>query len=291
MNGYLLSKVTDPLSVITAIDNKVKFPESTCAITIDYYINMVNFFRSLVFNVNSNYELLNMIRINSNSKDRITLLKIFRRVVSPILDTESSKKINTISTQSLINAYGESFKDFNLLRDQMKSITECEIKILANLLAEYDGRGASGYELTRLFFNWFVTKFPFLKINGPIGAGKDIEFRDVFNDFHEKLPCDFVIYDQNLNPIAVGFARYDSTRGGSQSDDRTSGNTLKVEKISGFCDQNGIDLKIIFLSDGPGLSHRDTWYETVQLDHRWGGRVRVTTLKTLDYVVTREWLL
>lgn len=292
MSGYLLSKVTDPLSVITAIDNKIKFPESTQSYKIDFYIDEIIFFRELVSKVKSNDELLKLIRSKCNKADsRITLLKIFRRVVCPVLDTEASKKINTISTQDLIDTYGVNFKDFNLLKTQMEAMSVCETEILANLLAEYDGRGLSGYELTRLFFNWFSENFSFLTIRGPIGAGKDIEFKDVFYDFQEKLPCDFVIYDQNQNPIAVGFARYDSTRGGSQSDDRTSGNSLKVEKISKFCDQKGLDLKIIFLSDGPGLSHKDTWYETVELDNRWDGRVRVTTLKTLNDVVTSEWLL
>lgn len=46
--------------------------------------------------------------------------------------------------------------------------------------------------------------------------------------------------------LAVGFARYDSTRGGAQSDDRTGGNSNKVDKIKRYCEKSNKKLKIIF---------------------------------------------
>ena len=48
-------------------------------------------------------------------------------------------------------------------------------------------------------------------------------------------------------------------------------------------------IKVLFVSDGPGLAHRDTWEETLSLDESWDDNVRVTTLKTLEEV-THNWL-
>ena len=105
-----------------------------------------------------------------------------------------------------------------------------------------------------------------------------------------RFPCDFVIRDKQSNKIlAVGFSRYDSTRGGAQSDDRTGGNAQKVSKLREHCLATGEVIKVLFVSDGPGLAHRDTWEETLSLDESWDDNVRVTTLKTLEEV-TLNWL-
>ena len=56
-------------------------------------------------------------------------------------------------------------------------------------------------------------------------------------------------------PEAVGFARYDSTRGGAQSDDRTGGNTSKVYAIRDFCNDAQREIRVIFLADGP-ITHK-----------------------------------
>lgn len=90
--------------------------------------------------------------------------------------------------------------------------------------------------------------------------------------------------------LAVGFARYDATRGGAQSDDRTGGNWAKVEKARQFCSKTGRAFRILFLADGPGLSHNDTWKEACDIDGEWNGNVRVATLKLAQMRVTREWL-
>ena len=49
-------------------------------------------------------------------------------------------------------------------------------------------------------------------------------------------------------------------------------------------------IRIVFLADGPGLAHKDTWDEAVKLDGSWDGRVRVTTLKLADHRLTVDWL-
>ena len=57
----------------------------------------------------------------------------------------------------------------------------------------------------------------------------------MYPDFKGSFPCDFVIKRfGDAEVLAVGFARYDSTRGGAQSDDRTGGNANKVEKAKTF---------------------------------------------------------
>lgn len=157
---------------------------------------------------------------------------------------------------------------------------------LSCLLAEYDKRGASGYQLTDLLFDELERLYPNIEVLGPRGAGKDIELNTVYPSFMGgRFPCDFVIRDKQSNKIlAVGFSRYDSTRGGAQSDDRTGGNAQKVSKLREHCIATGEIIKVLFVSDGPGLAHRDTWEETLSLDESWDDNVRVTTLKTLEEV-------
>ena len=70
--------------------------------------------------------------------------------------------------------------------------------------------------LTDLFFSWFEGKFPDFSIDGPRGAGSDIELSSIFPDFSGGYPCDFIIEDENDKVVAGGFARYDSTIGGAQ---------------------------------------------------------------------------
>ena len=222
----------------------------------------------------------------------MALLKMFRRCVSPVLDTETTKKIRKVSTQSLIDNYGDTFKDIGLLQSQFRSLSN-ELKFaLAVLIGEYDSRGQSGYLLTTMFFNWFEESFvKRYEIEGPRTAGRDIELSELFSDFTGAFPCDFVIRRYSGGEVlAVGFARYDSTRGGAQSDDRTSGNANKVEKAKAFQRVLPKRLKLIFLADGPGLIHHDTWEEACALDGRWNGRVRVMSLKLAPTRLTPEWL-
>lgn len=163
---------------------------------------------------------------------------------------------------------------------------------LTSLIGEYDDRGKQGYILTDLFFTWFEDKFSnIFTIEGPRGAGKDIQLSSVFEDFDSDYACDFIIRDhQTQSVLAVGFARYDSTRGGSQSDDRTGGNNDKVMKAHEFNGSDENQFKVLFLSDGPGLTHKDTWEEACLLDGKLNDRVRVSTLKLADHRILESWL-
>jgi hypothetical protein len=287
-----LNTISDPHSVITAIESGLRFPE-VVPIMREKYEEAIRQFASMVAASESSGELLGRIRTPQIPADRrMALLKIFRRCVSGVCDTEATKKITTISTQSLVDNYGSTFKPINKLKEQFADLTDVFISVLAVSIGEYDNRGQQGYVLTGQFFDWFEEHFKdHLTIEGPRGAGPDVELSTCIPGFEGSCPCDFVIrkcLDRSV--VAVGFARYDSTRGGAQSDDRTGGNSGKVYMIREHCMRIRKPLRILFLADGPGLAHNDTWREAVNLDGMWDGNVRVTTLKLADQRVTREWL-
>lgn len=293
MSLSFMRNVRDVDSIITAIDNIIRFPEALDN-QINIYYSHVELFREYIRLSSSSAELLDRIRADKiDSKTRMSLLKLFRRCVSPVLDTEKTKKIRSVSTNSLVLNFGHTFKPIELLKKQFSGMSNDYKSALCALLGEYDTRGSSGYVLTGIFFDWFNDKFSReMIIEGPRGAGRDIELNTLFSEFEGQYPCDFVIRNKSTQEaLAIGFARYDSTRGGAQSDDRTGGNAHKVLKARQFCEKTNDSIRIIFLSDGPGLSHGDTWEETCSLDGSWLDHVRVTTLKTADLRITRSWLL
>lgn len=291
-NQNFLRTISDVSKIITPIDSTIRFPE-ILEILYEKYADSIETFCQLIRDSDSSGEVLHKIRQpNRNADERMALLKMYRRCVSPVLDTETTKKIKKISTQMLIEAYGPTFKPIAKLKSQFDELSPESRFALAALIGEYDTRGQSGYQLTGLFFDWFEDHFDKLyQIEGPRGAGRDIELSSLYPDFKGAFPCDFVIRrcsDQEI--VAIGFARYDSTRGGAQSDDRTGGNANKVEKAKAFDAFTATKLKMIFLSDGPGLMHGDTWEEACQLEGQWDGRVRVITLKLAPKRITTEWL-
>ncbi|MEH2112618.1 hypothetical protein [Nostoc sp.] len=287
-----LRTISDVSKIITPIDSTIHFPE-ILEVLIEKYSGAIETFCQLIKDCDSSEEILRQIRQAERDPDeRMALLKMYRRCVSPVLDTETTKKIKKISTEMLIEAYGLTFKPISKLKQQFENMSPEFRFALAALVGEYDTRGQSGYELTTLFFDWFTTYFQdnYL-IEGPRGAGRDIELSTLYPAFKGTFPCDFVIRRVFDNEVAaIGFARYDSTRGGAQSDDRTGGNANKVEKAKAFDALTPTKLKMIFLSDGPGLMHKDTWEEACELDGQWGGRVRVVTLKLALKRITPDWL-
>jgi hypothetical protein len=287
-----LGTITDAHSVITAIESGLRFPE-VVPVMRERYEAAVRQFATLVAASPNSGNLLERIRTPKiDAERRMALLKIFRRCVSGVCDTEATKKITSISTRSLVDNYGSTFKPISKLREQFADLNEVFISVLAVSIGEYDNRGQQGYVLTGQFFDWFEEQFKGqLTIEGPRGAGPDVELSSVVPDFSGSCPCDFIVRKKGAkNVVAVGFARYDSTRGGAQSDDRTGGNAGKVYMISEYCKPPRKPLRILFLADGPGLAHNDTWREAVSLDGSWDGNVRVTTLKLAGQRVTLQWL-
>lgn len=292
MTSYF-SQIADPHSVVTAIDSGVTFPEFLPQ-RVNSYQAEIQLFCQLIQESSSSAELLERIRTpRAFSADmRMSLLKLFRRCVSTVCDTEATKKITKTPTYVFVQNYGHTFKDINVLKFQFANLQNHEMVALASLLGEYDNRGEQGYLLTNSFFNWVEASYGgAVTIEGPRGAGKDIQLSQVFPNFIGDFPCDFIIRERTTGRVlAVGFARYDSTRGGSQSDDRTGGNSDKVNKAMQYCYSTGNSFKLIFLADGPGLVHRDTWEETCRLDGAWDGNVRVTTLRTAPERLDLNWL-
>lgn len=283
----------EPIDIFTAIENQPIFQDSS-ELSFIKYKHILNLFHNLVMSEESSSKLLERIRTNEfDGNTRMGLLKVFRRLVCPMLDTEMSKKITKVSSDSLIKSFNKHFTSIESLRAYFagKNI-ERDKFALASLLAEYDNRGKSGYDLTDFFFDWFENKFGGnFSIEGPRRAGQDIELSSILPDFHEtSFPCDFVIRDTKKDIKVVGFARYDSTRGGSQSDDRTGSNALKVVKLRDYSRISDHIIKIIFLSDGPGICHNDTWCEIISLDGMWDDNVKVITLKIADIAITSKWL-
>lgn len=292
MSKYLAG-IENPNSIITPILSAVRFPE-VLADSQAKYADDIALFQKLIAASESSAHLLDQIRSSKiPSQTRMSLLKMFRRCVSPVLDTEMTKKISKVATADLVSAYGATFKPIEKLKEQFAHLPPEHLATLAALVGEYDTRGQSGYELTELFFDWFEDSFKGgLTIEGPRRAGRDVELSTVFTDFVGNYPCDFVIRTVEKEPVvlAVGFARYDATRGGAQSDDRTGGNLYKVAKAKEYSAASGNTFRVIFLADGPGLVHKDTWEEACAIDGEWDGAVRVTTLKLAPERVTHAWL-
>jgi len=291
-NDSFFRTISDPSKIITPIDSTIKFPE-VLDILIAKYDDAIDIFCDLIKTSDSSADILAKIRTTERAADeRMALLKMYRRCVSPVLDTETTKKIKKVSNEMLIETYGETFKPIAKLKNQFGNIPKEMRYALAALIGEYDTRGQLGYQLTGAFFDWFEDHFKNeFTIEGPRGAGRDIELSEIFPDFNGSFPCDFVIKTtKDQKPVAVGFARYDSTRGGAQSDDRTGGNSNKVDKAKKYFKKTDKHIKLIFLSEGPGLLHKDTWEESCTLDGQWNGNVRVATLKLAAKRITKEWL-
>ena len=249
MKDYsFLHTISDRQRIVTPIDTTDRFPEVLVRL-LDKYGCAIDVFCELIARSSSSTEILREIRTQRRDADeRMALLKMFRRCVAPVLDTETTKKIRKVSNDVLIENYGHTFKDISLLKTQFAELSKEHRYALAALIGEYDMRGQVGYALTKIFFEWFEGRFAGrFEIEGPRGAGPDIQLSDLFPAFDESYPCDFIVrrcVDQAI--LAAGFARYDSTRGGAQSDDRTEGNANKVHKARKFESVLPAQFKIIF---------------------------------------------
>ncbi|MFP7696587.1 hypothetical protein [Trueperella sp. LYQ143] len=226
---------------------------------------------------------------------RMNLLKLFRRFVSPDTSVEMLKKVS--NTENIIREYGYRFRstaDLVEIQERYKGkMRELELPLMA-VLFETQNRGQSGYRLTDMFFEWFENNLgDEFTIEGPRGAGRDVELSSILPGFDKGTPTDFVIRSRdNKEVVAIGYARYDSDRGGSQEDDRISGNRDKITKLRNYRQANpDSDIKIIFLNDGPGIVLGSMYKDYVDLEEVYGpGFTMVTTLKMLDDRLTSSWL-
>lgn len=255
----------------------------------DLYSDYIHNFGELANNARNSADLLR--NINSagySQKDRIQVLRVFRKYVSPTISVEMLKK--KTQEEVIIRDFGDGFRDIQSVRSAFALRPNPDYALMA-ILYEYKDRGQKGYKLTSKFFNWFRYKYPEMSIIGPETMGSDLQLRDYLPNFGDhSTPTDFIIQDENDEVLVVGYARYDSDRGGAQEDDRIGGNRDKIAQLLEYNSANGTAVKVIFLNDGPGLVLGSMWDDYSELEEFGKGIAKVVTLKMLDDRLTSDWM-
>jgi hypothetical protein len=219
---------------------------------------------------------------------RIQLCRVFRKYVSPETPVEMLKKKS--SAQRICERFGKGFRAITEVQARFHSRPMPD-EALCAVLWEYRARGQKGYDLTERLFTIIREQFPTLDILGPERAGKDVILGELFDDYPKPdRPVDFVLLNKGI-PVAVGLARYDSDRGGAQEDDRTGQYRECAREILRYAKTKGLNLKVIFLNDGPGLLLGSMWRDYAYLEKSWPGLAKVVTLRMVPERVTMDWLL
>jgi hypothetical protein len=248
-------------------------------------------FGELLTRARDSCELLILITAYTRSEDkRIQLLRVFKRYVSPDTSVEMLKKKRMIP--KICEEHGNRFRDIQEVRQLFTSRPHPDETLIA-LLNEYRTRGQKGYTLTAALFDWFHTNLgDSFDITGPTGAGKDLNLHDWFPSYpNARRPVDFIITEVGSHePLVIGLARYDSDRGGAQEDDRTSGYRSVISEVLGYSASMGLNLKLLFINDGPGLLLGSMWRDYCELEEISQGRVMVATLKMLKDRLTPDWI-
>lgn len=252
------------------------------------YMPVLVTFGQLISTSYSSQNLFERISDYGNPWMRVQLCRVFRRYVSPTAPVEMMKVKGR--KQKVLNTFGGDFRPINVVQARFNERPERDEAICA-LLWEYKSRGQKGYTLTEKFFDLFQSHFPNLRIAGLRRAGQDIPLGRVFENYpNPGRPVDFVVRDEKRNILAVGLARYDSDRGGAQEDDRTGGYKNCADEVLTYAQEHGIDLRMIFLNDGPGLLLGSMWRDYATLEESWPNRIRVVTLRMVPERITAEWL-
>lgn len=251
------------------------------------YGSVIEQFAELAAEADSSADLLICISQKPNPS-RTQLLRVFRKYVSPDTSVEMLKVKKRIP--NIIEDYRHRFRNIEEIRTNLASRPNPDEALMA-ILMEYKSRGQKGYELTEAFFLWFEKSFgtEYL-IQGPVRAGRDVMLDEVLQDWEAKTPADILISATDDTPLVIGFARYDSDRGGAQEDDRTGGNRDKLTDILRYAETYELPLKVLFLNDGPGLTLGSMWNDYAALENYGKGRAMVCTLKMLDERFTRDWI-
>lgn len=252
------------------------------------YMPVIATFGKLLSTSYSSQNLFERISDHGSPWMRVQLCRVFRRYVSPTAPVEMMKVRSR--KQQVLDTFGRDFRPIQVVQAKFKERPERD-EALCALLWEYKSRGQKGYTLTEKFFDLFQSHFPSLRIEGPRRAGQDIPLGDVFKGYpNPGRPVDFIIRDEKRNVLAVGLARYDSDRGGAQEDDRTGGYKNCADEVLTYAQEHGLDLRMVFLNDGPGLLLGSMWRDYVALKESWPGRIRVITLRMVPERITAEWL-
>ncbi|MEZ4524590.1 MAG: hypothetical protein R2941_01540 [Desulfobacterales bacterium] len=217
---------------------------------------------------------------------RVQLARVFRKYVSPNTPVEMLKK----KTQAkwICDEFGKGFRSIVEVQKAFLSRPMPD-EALCAVLWEYKDRGKKGYDLTERMFELLRSKFPEFDILGPERAGRDVLLGEVFDDYPKPdRPADFIIKD-GQNILAVGFARYDSDRGGAQEDDRTGGYNNVSREVLKYAVGKELRTKVIFVNDGPGLLLGSMWDDYSYLEES-SDDIIVVTLRMIVDRITKEWL-
>lgn len=253
----------------------------------ELYKPVLVYFGQLLKTSESSARLFTEILNTSETWMRVQLLRVFKRYVCPVLPVEMTKR-----KAKAVEFMKEFSSEFRPIADVQSAFTSRPIpdEALCALLWEYKDRGKKGYDLTERFFVMFREQFNNLQIIGPERAGKDILMKEVFADYpNPTRPIDFVIKDKN-KILAIGLARYDSDRGGAQEDDRTGGYSNAANEFLGYAQKKGLNTKLIFINDGPGLLLGSMWNDYSTLEKSWNKKIMVLTLRMVPERITIEWL-
>lgn len=253
------------------------------------YTPVLEVFRKLLRISASSAELFLEISDVKPAWMRVQLCRVFRKYVSPATPVEMLKQKSR--ARQIIAQFGDTFRPIPEVQAAFMS-RPIPDEALCAILWEYHSRGQKGYDLTERFFKLFRVQFPLLQIQGPERAGQDIRLGNIFAGYpNPTRPVDFVITNKNSDTVlAIGFARYDSDRGGAQEDDRTGGYKNCAQEIFTYAIEHGIDLKVVFLNDGPGLLLGSMWDDYSALEESWPSRIMVLTLRMISTRLTADWL-
>jgi hypothetical protein len=249
-------------------------------------------FAEIFLGVSDSAGLLRAI-VNEPQPMRTQLLRIFRKYVAPTCSVEMLKRANRV--EEVIVQFGEGFRAIEDVASALQARPNPD-EALAAVFWEHHDRGTPGYKVTTFFFEWFELQFATkYTIVGPRAAGQDVQLRATLPKFRDDIPADFMITRKSdRSPLVVGFAHYDSDRGGSQEDDRTGGNQDKVNKIMQYASRRRVPLKVLFINDGPGLLLGSMWRDYANLEQAnivdGEVRVMVLTLKMLAERLTESWI-
>ena len=254
----------------------------------ELYTPVLVLFGQLLESAHSSTDLLLAISETPAPWMRVQLCRVFRKYVSPETPVEMLKKKSAAA--KICQQFGRGFRAITEVHQRFLS-RPLPDEALCAILWEYKDRGKKGYDLTERLFLILREQYPELTIIGPERAGKDVLLGEVFADYPKPdRPVDFVIYDHET-PLAIGFARYDSDRGGAQEDDRPGQYRECANEVLQYADQHQFPrLKIIFLNDGPGLLLGSMWNDYAALEALWHGRMRVVTLRMIPERITLKWL-
>lgn len=217
---------------------------------------------------------------------RIQLARVFRKYVSPNTPVEMLKKKS--SAQWICDEFGKGFRPISEVQKAF-SARPMPDEALCAILWEYKDRGQKGYDMTERMFELLRVQFPNYELYGPERAGRDILLGEIFEGYPKpNRPADFIIKKDGVI-LAVGFARYDSDRGGAQEDDRTGGYHNASSELLDYARGKELRTKVIFVNDGPGLLLGSMWNDYSYLEEV-SDDIRVVTLRMIVDRINEEWL-